>query len=314
MARIRSVHPSLFTDEAWVSCSPLARLLYIGLWTDADDQGLFEWKPLQIKMRLLPGDSADVAAMLNELVEGGLIASFEHGGKRFGAIKQFRKFQRPKKPNAVHVLPAEWRAFVCLDDPSSEPDGDEPDAVPNQSPTEGEKSPQMEDGGWRGEEDVTDAHASLDRERVLDELWEAYPHVKGRSSRPKSRKALELVPDDVLALLPKAARAFRKDCEMPNGPPALERWISDERWRDWLERAGPTLAPWVGPAEVRAAFAEAKGEPWTASWIDPSGWQDVPDRALIPASRLAITRIIDEGGLVLERLGILVLSSRTQAA
>ena len=63
MARIRSVHPSLFTDEAWVSCSPLARLLYIGLWTDADDQGLFEWKPLQIKMRLLPGDSADVAAM-----------------------------------------------------------------------------------------------------------------------------------------------------------------------------------------------------------------------------------------------------------
>jgi hypothetical protein len=55
MARIRSVHPSLFTDEAWVSCSPLARVLYIGLLTDADDQGLFEWKPIQIKMRLLAG-------------------------------------------------------------------------------------------------------------------------------------------------------------------------------------------------------------------------------------------------------------------
>lgn len=151
MARIRSIHPSFFTDEAVVSCGALARLLYIGLWTDADDQGLFEWKPLQIKMRLLPGDNADTSELLSELLEAGLVAEFTLEGKRFGAIRDFRTYQRPKKPNSVHVLPAEWRTFVGLGDASSEPDspetGPSPEPVPHRFPTEGEKSPQMEDGG-----------------------------------------------------------------------------------------------------------------------------------------------------------------------
>lgn len=148
MARIRSVHPSLFTDEAWVSCSPLARLLYIGLMTDADDQGLFEWKPLQIRMRLLPGDNAEVAELLAELVAANLISGLESGGKKLGAIRYFRRFQRPKKPNSVFVLPAEWRTYVGLSDDGSELDDDDELEVPKK----GEKSPQMEDGGGRRED------------------------------------------------------------------------------------------------------------------------------------------------------------------
>lgn len=186
MARIRSVHPSLFTDEAWVSCAPLARLLYIGLWTDADDQGLFEWKPLQIRMRLLPGDSADVAALLAELVTANLIAELEAGGKKLGAIRYFRRFQRPKKPNAVFVLPAEWRTYVGLDGGNGEPPAGEEAPVPNQFPTEGENPPQMEDGGGRREEEVsvsneTGAAAPSPDLEILDDLAElrALPIAKG---------------------------------------------------------------------------------------------------------------------------------------
>lgn len=163
MARIRSVHPSFFTDEAVVSCSPLARLLYIGLWTDADDQGLFEWRPLQIKMRLLPGDGADAGDLLGELVAADLIAEFSTGGKRFGAIRDFRTYQRPKKPNAVHVLPPEWRTYVGLDEASSELGAASPlessEPVPHQFPTSGEKPPQMEDGGEDVGEDKEDRFA-----------------------------------------------------------------------------------------------------------------------------------------------------------
>lgn len=140
MARIRSVHPSLFTDEAWVSCSPLTRILYIGLWTDADDQGVFEWKPLQIKMRLLPGDTGDVAAMLSELEGVGLVQSYSADGKRFGAIANFRKFQRPQKPNAIHPLPENIAEYVGLS-------ATDPEPVPDQSRTVPVISPQMEDGG-----------------------------------------------------------------------------------------------------------------------------------------------------------------------
>lgn len=156
MARIRSIHPSLFTDEAWVACSPLSRVLYIGLLTDADDQGLFEWKPLQIKMRLLPGDNADVVALLDELVSVDLITPLESGGKRLGAIRKFRRFQRPKKPNSIFVLPPEFRTYVGLSEDGSELDDDEEDAVRKSPPPKTKPVPKkselgerMEDGGGR---------------------------------------------------------------------------------------------------------------------------------------------------------------------
>lgn len=314
MARIRSVHPSLFTDEAWVSCSPLARLLYIGLWTDADDQGLFEWKPLQIKMRLLPGDTADVALMLAELSDVGLIAAFEHGGKRFGAIKQFRKFQRPKKPNSVHFMPPEWRTFVSLDEASSEHDDDEPGAVPHQFPTSSEKSPQMEDGGCRGGEEISEAIASSvangDGEGGFEALWKAYPHVKGRSSKPRGLEAWLATESHLRADLPAAAKRYANGGTIPqSGAPALGKWLEEERWRDWTggEIAAAPDDHWTCPDDVRAAFVADMGLEWARSYIDHCGWQDVPERALIPASRYAGQKLVREARAVLSKLGLTVL-------
>lgn len=167
MARIRSIHPGLFTDEAFVSCGPLARLLAIGLWTEADDQGVFEWKPIMIKMRLFPADSIDVATMLDELATNNLIKKFQSGGREYGAVRNFRKFQRPKKPNSVHPLPHEFRTYVALNASSSELDDDddtpsgEPKAVKARPvPQKGEIAPQMEDGGWRMEEEPSSKPSS----------------------------------------------------------------------------------------------------------------------------------------------------------
>jgi hypothetical protein len=39
----------------------MARLFFMGLWNECDDYGSFEWSPLKLKMRLLPGDNADAA-------------------------------------------------------------------------------------------------------------------------------------------------------------------------------------------------------------------------------------------------------------
>lgn len=313
MARIRSVHPSIFTDESWVSCSPVARLLYIGLWTDADDQGLFEWKPLQLKMRLLPGDAADVASLLGELAAVDLIAPFEHGGRQFGAIKQFRKYQRPKKPNSIHFLPDEWRTYVCLDTSGSEAGDDDRATGANQLPTSSELSPQMEDGGGKVEDGTVDAIAPTVGERavghVFDELWKAYPHQKGRSSRPKSLAALKASDPVFWPRLPAAAARFKREGKLPpNGAAALERWLEDERWRDWMDNddAMPA-ATWSGPPEVRAAFVKATSEDWAKAYIDKSKWQDVPDRALIPATSYAANKIITEGRAILRDLEISVL-------
>lgn len=127
-----------------MSASPFARLLIIGLWTEAWDDGVFEWKPIVIKARLFPADACDISELLGELSNLGVIKKVERGGKPYGLIRNFRRFQRPKKPNSSGVvLPAD-ADFLGPEHTSSEP-------VPNQFRTDTENPPQMEDGGGRKE-------------------------------------------------------------------------------------------------------------------------------------------------------------------
>ena len=105
MSRIRSIYPEQWTDEDFVTCSPLARLLAIAIRNEADDNGVFEWKPIAIKMRLLPADDCDVSALLGELVSTNQVYRFEVNGKKFGAIRNFTTFQKPKTPKYKYPEP-----------------------------------------------------------------------------------------------------------------------------------------------------------------------------------------------------------------
>ncbi len=155
MARIRSVHPGLWTDEAFVSLTPFARLLFMGLWGECDDMGSFEWSPLKLKMRLLPADGVDAAELLGELERTGSVLRYEIKGRSYGAVRNFCQYQRPKKPNSTYPQTEEVRNWVGTEERSKR-DGSEAvhhssetgsEAVGNQFPTGGEKPRQMEDGG-----------------------------------------------------------------------------------------------------------------------------------------------------------------------
>jgi len=50
----------------------------------------------------------------------------------------------------------------------------------------------------------------------------------------------------------------------------------------------------LGPEEIRQAFVDALTEDWTASYIDPCAWQDVPERALTPHNGVAARKIMGE--------------------
>jgi hypothetical protein len=96
MARIRSIHPAIWTDERFVSLSPSARLFYIGMLNEADDFGVLEWKPVTLKMRLAPVDNVDPAALMADLVEQNFIVKITRPPKVYAVIRNFRVFQRPK--------------------------------------------------------------------------------------------------------------------------------------------------------------------------------------------------------------------------
>lgn len=70
---MRGFKPELWTDEKFVELTPLARLLFMGLWTYACDNGHLDDRPAQIKMRVLPADSCDVDELLDEIAKSGMI-------------------------------------------------------------------------------------------------------------------------------------------------------------------------------------------------------------------------------------------------
>ena len=73
MPKIRGVKPDYWTDEDIVELSIPARLLFIGLWNFACDNGHLQDKSKQIKMRILPTDDVNCAELLREIHAQGLI-------------------------------------------------------------------------------------------------------------------------------------------------------------------------------------------------------------------------------------------------
>jgi len=103
--RNRSIGGNQWTDAEFLSCSPLARLLALALRNEADDNGIFKWSPVDLRIRLLPVDNCDMAALLLELLEYRQIASYEVNGRKYGVVRNFHKFQKPKYPSYSNPIP-----------------------------------------------------------------------------------------------------------------------------------------------------------------------------------------------------------------
>jgi len=106
MARIRTIKPEFFTSEDIAGLSIPARLLFVGLWTEADREGRLEDRPRQIKGRLFPHDAIDIDALLDELVRVGVVVRYVVDGRRLLSIPGFIKHQRPHVREAPSTLPA----------------------------------------------------------------------------------------------------------------------------------------------------------------------------------------------------------------
>jgi hypothetical protein len=102
MARIRTIKPEFFTSEDIVSLSPLARLLYIAIWCEADKEGRLTWKPMTFKLRYFPGDNCDIQAMCQEIVEAGLVKLY---GEGFAVVPSFKAHQHINPRESDSQLP-----------------------------------------------------------------------------------------------------------------------------------------------------------------------------------------------------------------
>lgn len=226
MARIRSVHPGFWTDEVTMALTmenPLGIPLLIGLWNEADDQGLFEWKPLTLKARILPAAVCNVAELLDDLEARGAVCRYEVKGKTYGAIRNFRVWQKPKTPNAVHPITDEIRIFVGLDKPISETAADDDGQFPNRFGNTSEKHRLMEDGGGKREDGgKKEADASP-------------PEAPAPPAKPVKRAGKIPLPSDWTPHAEHRAKAaaLQVDCD-----------LEAEKMRHWADSGGARCQNW----------------------------------------------------------------------
>lgn len=101
MARIRTIKPEFFTSEDVVALSPLARLLYIAIWCEADKEGRLAWKPKTFKIRYFPADDCDIDALCDEIVTRSLCVKY---GDSLAYIPKFKDHQ--------HINPREKESII----------------------------------------------------------------------------------------------------------------------------------------------------------------------------------------------------------
>lgn len=136
MARIRSIKPTFFTSEDICKRSPLARLLFEGLWCEADREGYLADNPFQLKTRILPSDDCDVDVLLWELASAAvadpLIRRYAAAnGKHYIQILRFTDHQRPHPKEPKSVIPKEGANRIA---PTAVADHGGPRMVPGSIP------------------------------------------------------------------------------------------------------------------------------------------------------------------------------------
>lgn len=114
MARIRTVKPEFWTDEKIVQLPFEARLLFIGLWNFADDDGFLLYEPSRVKLQILPADEVDAGLLLDLLVAAEILECIDLvDGETLLSIPSFPKHQKisHKTPTRFGLTGAKKRSI-----------------------------------------------------------------------------------------------------------------------------------------------------------------------------------------------------------
>lgn len=261
MARIRSIHPGILTDEAFMTLTvecPLAIALLVGLWMHADDAGVFEWKPVTLKAAILPAITGDFLEIMEELVRNSFVKSFDNKGRRYGVIRNFSIYQRPKSPKDIHPATDEMREYAGF------VDGKRPRSDTGRPPQEVEFGttsgiyPQRKEEGEGIEINYKHTSPSISEgEGGFEKFWELIPKDEF-ASRPKAAKAWSglTVAERVHAI---AAIPALKSAKPTTHKLSPERYLTEKRFASHAESRARVA---THPKQVRIERQSPQGDAW----------------------------------------------------
>jgi hypothetical protein len=216
MARIRTIKPEFFTSEDVVGLQPLARLLFIGLWCEADKEGRLAWKPKTFKMRYLPADECDVEALCQALVDRGVVRLY---GEGLAHIPTFTTHQ--------HINPRETAS--ALPDPHASPTRA---ARVIHAATGVDARASDAQGGRKDGKEENDASMTRDFEAGF---WLQYPNRKAKADALKAWLKLKPKAELQQTILQAIERQRQGEDWRKDGGrfvPHAATWLNGHRWQD----------------------------------------------------------------------------------
>lgn len=110
MSRIRTIKPEFWTSEQIISCSPFARLLFIGLLNFTDDNGIHPASVVRLKAEVFPSDgfsSEEIRSWISELTNNDLLREYVVEDKSYWVVTGWKSHQRIDKPTYKYPLPTD---------------------------------------------------------------------------------------------------------------------------------------------------------------------------------------------------------------
>ena len=108
MARIRTIKPEFWEDEKLAKLPVYARLLFIGTWNFADDNGGLLANPVLMKSHIFPYEDIGISTIsewIDILVENGMLIRTTYNGKDYLVIRKFLIHQKINRKSIRINLP-----------------------------------------------------------------------------------------------------------------------------------------------------------------------------------------------------------------
>lgn len=256
--RIRSIKPEFWRSTDITNLTLEDRLLFIGLWSYVDDNGVGKDELPVVVADLFAGDMfrdpretvARVSRGLSNLFSAGLIDRYQVDGKSFLMIVQWAKHQRIDKP-AKERFPRSDGDTEVIRDTLATPSRDSRDTL---APGTGEQ-------GNRGAGDQgTDSSAPAALESLFDDAYSHWPKkVERKQSLAKFKGACRRIDPQVLHdHVVKFGQAYAATTDK-QFVPALSVWLNGERWTDELPQRRDNVAQLHPPADPYAGRKIIRG-------------------------------------------------------
>lgn len=225
MARIRTIKPEFFRHEGLQDLEAenpgkYPMMVFAGLFTQCDKNGVFPFKPRTLKLDIFPFLDFDMMETLQLLIDAGQLEVFDFEGETFGYIRTFQEHQRITGKEAEtpskHPEPPETKQGNNGETPEEHPDARE---------------------GKGKERNNTEG-----LEMIFEEFWKIYPSRSPHQNPKKPAKDSFIrkvrngsTADEILEGAKKYADIVRAAKTEPQHVAQAVTFLNQERYKDQIE-------------------------------------------------------------------------------